>query len=350
MRNPSWSPANDSVRTPRPDRIEFYLVRSPDDAESLVRSGALDIVLNAAAAPEVVSRWLDDPELRPRVALAPADGMGFLFVNLAIPPFDDVHVRRAMNLAVDRLAVVEAMDAPGSPYRRDVFTHLALDSYEDNLLLSYAPPGVEPEGDLAAAQEEMRLSGYDSDRDGRCDARACSGIQLVANDAALPAVEAARVIAERLERIGLDLRVTPLEGDEYFAGYEDPTVHVPLRVDGWIKDYPNASSFFPVLLHGDNIGSTNLSMAGASPAQLRRYGYEVRAVPDVDDRIANCDALVYRAQTRCWAKLDQYLIEQVVPWIPLTEFIHGWLLSERVADVAIDASIGVPSRRSSASG
>jgi peptide/nickel transport system substrate-binding protein len=342
VRNPSWSPANDPVRSPRPDRIEFYLVRSAEDAEELTRSGAVDVVMNWAANPQTMSRWLEDPALRTRVQMSPADGMRFLFVNLAIPPFDDVHVRRAMNLAVDREAVARALEEGEMAQAQEPFTHLALDSYEDNLLLSYVPPGVTPSGNVPAARDEMRLSAYDQDEDGRCDAELCSSIRLLAHRRTPWAVDAARVVAASLGEIGIDARVDPLGDDAFFAAYGDPSAHVPLQFDNWYKDYPNASTSFPELLDGENVGTTNRSMIGASPAQLRRYGYDVTSVPSVDDRIDACDVLLYKAQTRCWAELDQYLTEQVVPWVPLTQVVHGWLFSARVGDVSIDASTGIP--------
>jgi hypothetical protein len=36
----------------------------------------------------------------------------------------------------------------------------------------------------------------------------------------------------------------------------------------------------------------------------------------VDDRINGCLVQLGEAQFRCWAELDQYLMEEVVPWVP----------------------------------
>jgi peptide/nickel transport system substrate-binding protein len=342
VRNPSWSSAVDPVRTPRPDRIVFYLVGSAEEAQALVRTGALDLVLNEPAPMTATARWLEDADLRPRVVLSPADGMRFLSLNLAVRPFDDVHVRRAMNLVVDRAAVARAMEGGGSDYGQDPFTHLALDSYEDNLLLTYAPPEVEAGGNVTAARAEMGRSAYDADGDGRCDAAVCGGLKLFARAATPFAVDAARMLAVQLTEIGLEVDVVAADDDRFFPLLFDPTLQVPLIMGNWFKDFPNASSFFPELLHGESIGSANHSLAGATESQLREWGYEVRSVPNVDDRIEACQTLLYRAQTRCWAQLDQYLIEQVVPWVPLTESVQGWLVSARVGSLSLDASTSIP--------
>ena len=342
VRNPSWSRASDPLRHAYADRIEFYPVDTPAQGERLVRSGALDVVLNAGADVPTTKRWLHEPNLRDRIRVVPLDGERFLFVNLAMPPFDDLQVRRAMNLVVDRQATARTMVEGKSDYGHQILTHLALDSYEDNLLLSYAPPGMTPTGDVRATRKEMRRSRYDRDVDGRCDAPVCKGITLVAHKQTPYAVAGARAVASRLEKIGILVRVQALDDDPFFSIYGDPSRHVALLMDNWVKDFPNASTFFPVLLRGENIGTTNQSMVGASTGQLKRYGYAVRSVPDVDSRIAACESRVFGAQTRCWAQLDQYMSEEVVPWIPLTQTVLGWLTSARVRGFAVDASIGVP--------
>ncbi|HEY7281939.1 MAG TPA: ABC transporter substrate-binding protein, partial [Actinomycetota bacterium] len=341
VRNPSWSPANDPVRRALPDRIEFVRMDTPDQAVRMIRSGRVDVALNWGADARTTEGWLGRASLRHRVTVAPADGERYLFMNLAMPPFDDIHVRRAVDIAVDRQAVADALQGGGQP-EQHVFTHLALDGYEDNLLVSYAPPGVTPDGDLAAAEREMRASSDDANHDGRCDAAACSGIRLLVRRADPQATAAARLIAGQLRPLGIAIIVTPLGQTAFNASYGDPSRHVELRMDNWFKDFPSASTFFPLLLSGESIGTTNQAMTGASRAELRRDGYTVSSVPNVDARIAACIGMVFQAQTRCWAALDQYLSEQVVPWVPLTQQVEGWLTSSRVRGFTVDASVGIP--------
>jgi peptide/nickel transport system substrate-binding protein len=341
VRNPSWSHANDPVRAAVADRIELYPVSSGEEAETLVRSGALDLMLNWDSDAATATRWLGDAQIRSRVTVAPRDGMHFLHMNLAVRPFDDVHVRRAMNLAVDRAALVDALEKVEGEGGQQVLTHLALDSYEDNLLISYAPPGVEDGANVSAARAEMALSAYDTNHDGRCDAPACRDIEILSRDVP-DNVVSSRLIAGQLQKIGLDLRVRVASDEVVFDAFNDPASGFPPRVSGWFKDFPSATTFLPALLHSRNIGNGNVSMVGATPAQLRRYGFNVAQVPNADARLDACAALVFDAQTRCWAQLDQYLSEQLVPWVPLTQLTNAWLVSERVRGFTLAASIAVP--------
>ena len=112
---------------------------------------------------------------------------------------------------------------------------------------------------------------------------------------------------------------------------------------GWGKDYPNASSWFPPQFAGDQIEArSNISHVGASPEQLRAWGYPVTAVPNVDDRIARCQALLGTAQTECWAELDQYLMSEIVPLVPYLTTAQAQIVSERVVAHSFDQFAAEP--------
>ena len=57
-------------------------------------------------------------------------------MNLAVPPFDDIHVRRALNYALDKQRLVELQ---GGPSAAEPVGHLASDRDEDNLLARLRP-------------------------------------------------------------------------------------------------------------------------------------------------------------------------------------------------------------------
>ena len=57
-------------------------------------------------------------------------------MNLTQPPFDDVHVRRAMNWVIDKAALVQAW---GGPSIGEVANHIAPDTLLNDQLSDYAP-------------------------------------------------------------------------------------------------------------------------------------------------------------------------------------------------------------------
>ena len=65
-----------------------------------------------------------------------SDFANWLSMNLALPPFDDVHVRKAVNFAFDKAAY---QHVNGGHIEGDPSGHLAWDSLEQNLLIDYDP-------------------------------------------------------------------------------------------------------------------------------------------------------------------------------------------------------------------
>ena len=78
------------------------------------------------------------------------------------------------------------------------------------------------------------------------------------------------------------------------------------------------------------------SLIGATPAQLRAWGYRAESVPSVDTKIAACSAAVGGESFLCWSELDQLLMERVVPVVPLIFPDHGWIVSSRITTFSAD--------------
>ena len=90
-------------------------------------------------------------------------------MNLTQPPFDDLHVRKAMNLIMDKHALVARRGAVRST--GSVANHIIPDPLLNNLLADYAPyktPGDTGSVDLAKAA--MKGSKYDTSKNGTCSA------------------------------------------------------------------------------------------------------------------------------------------------------------------------------------
>jgi peptide/nickel transport system substrate-binding protein len=334
VRNPSWNPSADRLRVAYADRITFVPIATPRRAVRAIRRGAVDILFNWSAPPVVSDRYADDTMLSSHVVQDPLDAQVFLSMNVAMPPLDSVYVRRAMNYAVDREALV-------TPFRSRALAvpieHIALDSQENNTLLNFDPWESGSVGSLGAARAEMAQSKYDSDHDGVCDARSCSGIELVVLSRPPAWAAVARGIAADVRPIGLDVRV--VRDDDLF--YKTFAERVPMELDTLSKEYPSASTILPQLFSSRSIGGCcgyNNSGIGATTAQLRRYGYAIRLVPSVENRIEECRASLFGAQIRCWTALDQYLTTEIAPVVPLLTMVNAQILSDRVTSFAFDQS------------
>ena len=343
VRNPSWDARSDPLRKAYPDRIEVEMQGAPN-SERLrnarrIDQGALDVILDDYPTYAQLRRYETSTRLRRRAHVNALGGVDYITMNLAVPPFDDIHVRRALNLALNRtgLARIESGGVPATPTE-----HVLPDSVEGGLLADYDPYPLA--GDLAAARTEMARSRYDRNHDGRCDVSACN-VVAIGDPPTVPWLYKDDAVVRRdFARIGVHLTIRHPSRQSAFLALTRPRTHVALTLTmSWLVDYPDGASFAPVLEAPNNVSNLDLSLLGSTARQLHRWGYGIRWVPTVDQKISECQMLRSDLRRRCWAELDQQLTERIVPWLPRDQFEFTEVTSARVARYSFDQFGGGPS-------
>jgi peptide/nickel transport system substrate-binding protein len=321
--NPSWSSAEDPISGDFVfvDRVQITIGGTTADLYRKVQTGELDMVLDTPPPPEIIQTYLNDPALRPLLLEDPSNALVYTNMNTQEPPFDDLHVRRAMNFATDKASIVRVAggEAVATPA-----TNVVPPNVIQNALIDYNPyPSSGSGGDIEAAKKEMMQSKYDSNGDGVCDAEVChSVLALVFNDDVNTSTAA--IIAQSVKPLGIELDVKPVPVNEFFAKIGDPSQHIPIGLsDGNSNRYNDGETTGDFSFGSGSIGPNgccNEANVGMSAASQRQFGYQV-GVPDspnVDDQIAKCAALPFGdPRTQCWADFDRYIMEEVAPWVPL---------------------------------
>ncbi|HEY3612486.1 MAG TPA: ABC transporter substrate-binding protein [Gaiellales bacterium] len=313
VRNPAYDARTDNpaARQNFPDAFTFTVNTNTDDIYARVARGDVDDEV-AQEPPTVLREYQDSTQLHTNAA----DFTGYLTMNLTQPPFDDVHVRRAVNFVVDRQALRKAR---GGVDAGAIATHIAPNDMLQNKLAGYAPYGAYGRGDVAKAKAEMKLSRYDSNHDGVCDAKACQNIYALTGDSPaekgfVPALE------QSLDKIGIKLKDRVLEDASTPLG--TPRLNVPISTHpGWGKDYADPLTFFSPLFDGRTIypeGNSNYSLVGITPAIAKAVGAKgpVTGVPSVNADLDRCSALIGNPRVACYAALDKKLTTKIVPWVP----------------------------------
>ena len=343
VRNPSWDAATDPLRPAYPDRIETSIGGSSEDLALQVEADEIDLVLDGVPPSDQVQRYSTDPELSDRLHANPSDAVRFIEMNLANPPFDDVHVRRALNYAIDKEGLRQLR---GGPLFGEIAGHIMVDSLQANLLVDFDPYATEGgAGDIEAAKAEMAQSAYDRDGDGVCDDPSCTDM-LTFSDAASPYPKQLALIEQNLEPLGITLDAKPLERTTMYAKCEDPNTKWQLcTAPSWGKDYADGFTFAPPLFSRSAIGPEsccNDTMVGVTDDMLRERGYDPVPVPSAEEQIQACVPLTGDERFRCWADLDTYLMEDVVPWVPYLFDNNVVIVSSRVTNWSFDQFAGLP--------
>ena len=109
VRNPNYNAATDSkkARQSLPDRFEFLVTRTP--TTSTTRSAPAKVrTRSPSPTAKVIREYTTNASKRKLMKVNPADQTNYITMNLTQPPFDDIHVRRAMNWVVRQERATEA--------------------------------------------------------------------------------------------------------------------------------------------------------------------------------------------------------------------------------------------------
>ncbi|GAB3452971.1 ABC transporter substrate-binding protein [Actinophytocola sediminis] len=159
-----WPPAPAENQGPAYlDKIEVHNIQDNSIAAAELRSGGLDLLHNTEPADK--TEFANSAEVTIRREPLPGSALGFA-ANIEAPGLDDVEVRRALSLAIDRDAVIaraSAIDiAPkgaytaSNPYFTDQSDKIRTDVEDAKRLLDAA--GWRPGEDGVRAKDGQRLS------------------------------------------------------------------------------------------------------------------------------------------------------------------------------------------------
>lgn len=340
--NPSWDPETDDLRPALPGRIEIGIGGDPDARAAQIEEGTLDLMLDAQVPASTIRELQGDPERADRLMIRQTMAFQYVAMNAAVPPLDDVAVRRAVNLLVDKQ---QLRRIGGGPTVAVPLRHAFPDAVLANRLAGYDPYRTpRSAGDRDAARRAMSGSRYDRDRDGTCDGRTCRGVPIAVTGQTRAAAVS---IADDLRAIGIDLEVRAVSADSPYQALTSPEEPFGLAIPPtWRSDYPDAGTIAGPLLSRAGIGPQaccNISLVGATVDGLTDLGYEAAGpVSGVDDRIRRCEALAGEERVACWVRLDREVMERVVPWVPALVYRRVDLVSENVTGFSFDQFTGLP--------
>jgi peptide/nickel transport system substrate-binding protein len=294
-RNPYyWQPGRPVV-----DALRFPAFAGNDAANLALVNGELDWAGNYVPA---VGRTFVEPDPTHHVAWSPpVESTVFLYASTRLAPFDDVRVRKALSLAIDRDRLVEvAMDG---------LTHPAGPTGLSDALARFRDPTI-PEDwvryDPDAAARLLDDAGLVPGEDGvRVGPDGPLRFELVVVAGWSDWIRAAQVIARALGAVGVEVRVRPVD----FAGWLDRVQRGDFALTiGWSAQGPTPYPFYKELM-----GTASLHPLG-EPAGNNWHRY---ASPAADALLSAIEATPDpEAQAPLYDALEACFAEEA-PAIPL---------------------------------
>jgi len=317
VRNPNYDQSTDPNRKNYPDMFKFIVNSNADDIYAQVAAGKLEDE-QSSPQPKTIRQYVTDPNLKPRLLSNVGDRTWYLTMNLTQKPFDDIHVRKAMNRIMDKSALRKAW---GGPVVGSIATHIAPPVMYNNGLAEYDPYQTDNQaGSVDKAAAEMKESKY-SGGSGKCTDSACKNVLMIADTRALDN-RMIPVIQASAAKIGVTFKVRAINGA--YTTIQTTNKNIPFSErPGWGKDYADPYTFFGELFDSRALipsGNTNYSLVGITPHinTQKKLGVtgNLIGVPSVNADIDGCIAKSGEERTTCWEDLDKKMMTNVVPWVP----------------------------------
>jgi ABC-type transport system substrate-binding protein/DNA-binding SARP family transcriptional activator/sugar lactone lactonase YvrE len=312
-RNPrfrEWSAAAQPAGYP--NRIVIRTNPGGPAAVSAFAAGRLDFVFLPVAlpGPRVPYLRLHHPS---EVKVNPALGTNFFFLNVHAPPFNDVRVRRALNFALDRAAIVsvDGGSAAATPTCQILPPQIP----------GYAPycPYTRDSG------AEGRWHGPDLARARRLVAASrTQGGKVVVWDTPEPfgvTHDSAFVVAA-LRRLGYRATVRMMPDKTFFDYTNNSSNRAQVIVGGWGADFPNADEFLGHLTCGYWVPGDGAATSDASGFCDPRFDRQV-------ERATALETTKPEAADALWARLDRLATNEAI-WLPTDTQSSTSLVSSRV--------------------
>ncbi len=219
-------------------RIRVLPTRDANTCFNLFYSGKIDLILDQSSIPPVL---LNDIRRKPYFHPNPIGATTFVRFNVKNHPFDDVRVRQALALALDKQDIVDKIIRTGEPVARTLVP-------PGNS--AYIPPAGLPH-DLDRARTLLAAAGYPGGRNFP------DVTLLYATKGSGPAIATEM---QALWSRDLGINSIHLRGQEFKVYLNSQSaVDFDLCISRWIGDYNDPQTFLDMFVTGGGNNDTNWS-------------------------------------------------------------------------------------------
>ncbi len=267
------------------DNITFEFGQDPTVAVLRLKKGEIDIV-GDGIPPAQFTEIMGDPANKDLIAEGNQLHTGYVTMNVTQPPFDNLKVRQAVNMAINKDRVVRLINNRAAPASQ---------------ALPPAMPGYNPDN-----------KGYAYDPDGAKKLLAEAGVGEITTELYTmnvdPNPRIAQAIQQDLAAVGIKAEIRSLAQAEVIAA--GGTGKAPMIWSGgmaWIADFPDPANFYYGIL-------------GCAGAVDGGWNWSRYCNKELDARAGNADAMVKDDQSAAriteWKAIFDDVLKDA-PWAPI---------------------------------
>ena len=302
----SWSFNNQLVLTRNEDywkgasKLPGVVIKIIPDTETqsmMFESGELDI-LDLDYAADSVDRFTETyPD---QIVQGPRVGIVYFTMNFNKEPFQDVRVRKAVQMSIDRQAILDALYGGRGQVEQGIFPHGLIGFNSDQEEIKY-----DPEAAKALLAEAGYADGFD--------------MEIAADSSASDTMTMAlEIVSDQLAEVGI--RAETKNYDESTWLETRKSGELGSFMSTWSADYNDPDNFIYTFFGNEE--KTKIRSINYPDTEVMARVAKARTIVNEDERLAE-----YKA-------LEEKIAHEDAAWVPMFSRLHLFAVSKRVEGFA----------------
>ncbi|MEH6829436.1 MAG: ABC transporter substrate-binding protein [Sulfitobacter sp.] len=282
------------------DSVTFEVGQEPIVALLRLQNGEVDVP-GDGIPPAKFQEVMGDPAQAARVIEGGQLHTGYITLNVKMPPFDNVDVRKAVNMAINKERITQVINGRAVPATQPLPP--SMPGYTEG----YAGYAYDPDAAKALLAEAGFADGFETEL-------------FVMNTDPNPRI--AQAIQQDLSKIGIKASIQSLAQASVIAagGEADQAPMIWSGGMAWIADFPDASNFYGPILGCDGAVQGGWNWSWYCNADADAMAVEADSMTDpskVDERL------------KMWSDIYMKVMEDA-PWVPVFNEQRYTMKSERM--------------------
>ena len=282
---------------PHCEGVDMRFLTEPEEIRSLFEQGKLDI-LDLDDLGATAEFFIHGDIYQGRMHEVPRIAITYIALNESVAPLDDVRVRKALQLALDRGMLLEAVYSGRGSVENGIYPHG---------LLGFNPDLPEIPYDPEQARALLEEAGYGD------------GFDLtfsVKSSSTQSEMSLADLVVSLWKEVGVRAAVKVIDESEFMSQRKSGGLACYSAM--WTADYDDPDNFVYTFF-GSKENTTFRSICYTRDDVMERVR-KARAIRDADERIKE------------YQDLERIIVQEDAAWIPLFTRMRLYLASERLED------------------
>lgn len=273
--------------------VVIKIIPDTETQTMMFESGELDLI-DLDFVTDAADRFLETyPD---QIVQGPRVGITYFTMNFNIEPFQDVKVRQAVQMAIDRQAILDALYGGRGQVEHGIYPFGLIGFNDGKNKISY-----DPEGAKALLTEAGYGSGFT--------------MELAADASASDTVTMAlEIIKEQLAEAGIHAEIKNYDESTWLETRK--AGELGSFMSTWTADFNDTENFIYTFF-GNEEKTRIRSINYPDTAVMSRVS-KARGIVNEDERLAEYQAL------------EEKLIHEDAAWVPMYSRMHLWAVSKRV--------------------